>query len=80
LPDYHAAKYVGTRRQKGREELGDGVSMTYGSDGHTHIVTARATSEERKIYAERNKAVGREKVGAQAQHSGYSADMETLFA
>ena len=36
-------------------ELGDGVSMTYGSDGYTHIVTAWATSEERKFYAERIK-------------------------
>jgi len=44
-------------------ELGDGVSMTYGSDGHTYIVTARATSEERKIYAERNKEGDREKQG-----------------
>ena len=48
--------------------------MTYGRDGHTHIVTARSTSEERRIYAERNKE------GELAQHSGYSGDMETLFA
>ena len=61
-------------------ERNDGVSMTYGSDGHTHIVTAGATSEERKLYAERNNEGGREKTGALAQHSGYSGEMETLFA
>ena len=48
-------------------ELGDDVSMTYGSDGHTHIVTARATSEERRIYAEREKEGGCEKAGETAQ-------------
>ena len=37
-------------------------------------------SEERRIYAERNKRGGHEKAGAQAQHSGYNGDMETLFA
>ena len=45
----------------------------------THIVTARATSEERKIYVERNKEGGREKAGALAQHSGYSGDMKRYF-
>jgi len=42
-------------------EKHDGVSIRPGSDGHTHIDTARATSEERKLYAERNKEWGREK-------------------
>ena len=51
-------------------ELKDGVTMTYFSDGHKHIVTARARSEERRIYAERNQEVGREIAGEQAQHSG----------
>jgi hypothetical protein len=54
--------------------------MKYGSDGNTHIETARATSEERKRYAERNKEGGREKTGALAQHSGYSGEMESRFA
>ena len=44
------------------------------------MVTARATSEKRRTYAEQNQERGREKSGAQAQHSGYSGDMETLFA
>ena len=57
-------------------KLGDGVSMIY---GHKHIVTSRATSEERRIYAERNNEGGHERTGANAQHSRYSGDMETLF-
>ena len=56
------------------------MSITYGSDGHTHITTARATSEEKKIYAKRNKEEGYEKAGSLAQYSRYSGDMETLFA
>ena len=44
-------------------ELGDGVSMTYGHDGHKNIETARATSEERRIHAELNKNGGHEKRG-----------------
>jgi hypothetical protein len=60
-------------------ELGEGVSMTYGHDVYKHIETARATSEERRIHAELNKNGGHERTGANAQHSQYSGDMDTLF-
>ena len=46
-------------------QLGDGVSMTYGSDGQTHSDRA---GEERRIYAEKNMEVG-VKAGERAQHS-----------
>ena len=54
-------------------ELGDGVSMTYGSDGHKHIVTTRATSEERRIYAEKNQEGGMKKQGHKRNSRGTAA-------
>ena len=41
-------------------ELGDGVIMTYGQDGHEHIETSRATSE-RRLHAQRSNYGGHEK-------------------
>ena len=55
FPDYNAAEYARTKIATRTVELGDGVSMTYSSNGHKHIVIAPVTSEERRIYAEREK-------------------------
>ena len=44
-------------------QLGDGVILTYGHDGHQHIETARATSEEMRIHAELNNEGAMKKQG-----------------
>ena len=51
-------KICGDEESTWTVELGDGVSMTYGSDGQKHIVTAR---KRVRIYAERKQEGGREK-------------------
>ena len=55
-------------------ELGDGVGMT-DSKGHSYIVSARETSEERRAYAQRHQEGGRGNARTQAQHSAYSGGM-----
>jgi len=58
----------------------DGAKIRPGGDVNTHTDTARATSEERRLHAEQINERGHEGIGALAQHSGYSGEMDTLFA
>ena len=80
LSGFPCCEICGDEETANTVELGDGVIMTHDKDGHKRIETARATSEERRIHAERSNNGGHEKAGANAQHSEYGGDMETLFA
>jgi hypothetical protein len=60
-------------------ERNNGVSMTYGSDGHTHLTIAGQPVRKGSFTQNGTRKRAVKKTGALAQHSGYSGDMEIFY-